>query len=114
MNSEPSRDEVNERPEQGIAIGIVPLGIPLLAGPGSISAVIVYGTTHSSVGHLMLVTMVILAVSLTVYVALRLATYIGGILGPIGMQVFSRVMGLILGAIAIEFIVSGIKGAFMA
>lgn len=107
MNPKPKADDVPQSSESKIAVGIVPLGIPLLAGPGSISTIIVYANLHESLGHVILVTLVILSITLIAYLAFRLAPMIAALLGQVGMDVFGRIMGLILGAIAIEFIFSG-------
>jgi len=54
----------------------------------------------------------ILALSLVVWVVLRLSPWIAGRMGATGINIMTRIMGLMLTAIAVEFIVSGIKGMF--
>jgi multiple antibiotic resistance protein len=94
------------------AVGIVPLAIPLLAGPGSISTIIIYASAHESLAHSILVSIVILSVSLLVYLTFRLALSMGPIMGETATIVMNRVMGLIVASIAIEFMLHGIADHF--
>ncbi len=99
-------------------ISVVPLAVPLLAGPGAISTVILYlneirfGPGAAHYARLFEVELVIVLVSLISWLLLRLAVPIGNRLGATGINIASRIMGLILSAIAIEFIAAGIKGLF--
>ncbi|HEY7684962.1 MAG TPA: MarC family protein [Gemmatimonadales bacterium] len=90
-------------------IGILPLGIPMLAGPGAISTVMVL-----AVGSKTTVTTVALyiAIALTAYVSfltLAAASHVEKRLGQTGMRILTRLMGLVLCAIAAQFIIDGIK-----
>jgi multiple antibiotic resistance protein len=87
---------------------IVPLGIPLLAGPGAISTVIVYSNHAAAITSKLLLSVEILIVALGVWLCLRAAPYIAQLLGKTGMNIVTRIMGLILAAIGIEFITGGI------
>lgn len=102
----------NTRNSKTAAIGIVPLAIPLLAGPGAISTIIVYAGAHESFEHSILVSLVILSVALLVYLIFRLALAMGPMLGDTVTIVMNRVMGLIVAAIGIEFIIHGIADHF--
>ena len=93
-------------------LGIVPIGIPLLAGPGTISTIIIYADIHRSLAHLLLVNAVILTAALIVYFIFRTSFKMGSILGKTTTMVLNRVMGLILAAISIEFILDGIAAHF--
>ena len=93
-------------------LGIVPIGIPLLAGPGTISTIIIYADIHQSLAHLLLVNAVILTAALIVYLIFRTSFKMGSILGKTTTMVLNRVMGLILAAISIEFILDGIAAHF--
>lgn len=104
-------EEAQETAEREV-IAIVPLSIPLLAGPGAISSMIIAAQYDTSLwGHLSLA-MPIAAVCLVVWVALRLSVPISLKLGKIGINVVTRLMGLILAAMAVEFIAHGIEGLF--
>ncbi|MBN1540114.1 MAG: MarC family protein [Candidatus Thermoplasmatota archaeon] len=95
-------------------IGVVPLGIPLLAGPGSITTVMIAvadSPTNKFLG-IMIVIASVLLVLLFSYFVLRNTDRIFKRLGRTGTKIFSRIMGLLLGAIAVQFIADGIKGLF--
>lgn len=90
------------------AIAVVPLGIPLIAGPGAISTVIIFAHQATSWVDLAILTAIALVVSAVAWVALRLAAPIRRLLGLTGINVVTRLMGLILTAVAVEFITSGL------
>ncbi|HEY3282886.1 MAG TPA: MarC family protein [Armatimonadota bacterium] len=95
-------------------IAVVPLATPLLAGPGAISAVILYSQgMPDAVGRWELAA-VILAVGLCSWVAMRLAVPAGARMGRTGINIMTRLMGLILAAIAVEFIAGGMRELFPA
>lgn len=94
------------------SLGIVPLGIPLLAGPGTISNVILYAAIHEGIEHKLVVSGVVLATGLIVYLFVRGALALGHKLSDSTMMVINRVMGLLLAAIAVEFILDGIAAHF--
>jgi multiple antibiotic resistance protein len=93
-------------------IGIVPIGIPLLSGPGAISAIIIYASAHEGISHKLLVNGVIISVALIVFLIFRSSLILGPRIGDTGTTVLNRVMGLILTAISIEFILDGIVAHF--
>ena len=96
------------------ATAIVPLSIPLLAGPGAISSMIIAAQQSGGLwGHLLLLAPVT-AVALLVWGILRLSAPIANLLGTIGINIFTRLMGLILAAMAVEFIAHGLLGLFPA
>lgn len=90
------------------SIGVVPLGIPLLAGPGAISTVIVFA--HRNEGWFDRLSMigVCIVLALCVWIALRLAEKIGTLLGRTGINIGTRLMGLVLAAVAVQFIFDGV------
>lgn len=94
------------------AIAVVPLSIPLLAGPGAISNMIIAAQENESVaGHLSL-TIPILTICIIIWLVLTLAVAISHRLGIIGINIVTRIMGLILAAMAVEFIAHGLTGLF--
>ncbi len=94
------------------AIAIVPLSIPLLAGPGAISSMIIAAEQSGSfLSHLSL-TLPIALVCALIFAILRLSTPIATQLGTIGINIVTRLMGMILAAMAIEFIAHGLIGLF--
>jgi multiple antibiotic resistance protein len=93
-------------------IAIVPLSIPLLAGPGAISSMILSAQQQPSFfGHLSLLIPVLL-VSTVIWLVLKLSDNITQRLGTIGINIITRLMGLILAAMAVEFIAHGLTGLF--
>jgi multiple antibiotic resistance protein len=104
-------DEAQEAAEKD-AVAVVPLGIPLLAGPGAISTMII--ATHQSpsfVYHLKLLIPAAI-IALAVWATLIAATRISQRLGTTGMNIITRVMGLIIAAIAVEYIYRGLVELF--
>lgn len=98
-------------------ISIVPLGTPLLAGPGPISSVIVFSSQgigphnvlwKSDIVLLALIT----AAALITYLSLRAAIPVGKWLGNTGINVMTRLAGILVAAIAIQMIVSGLQASF--
>jgi multiple antibiotic resistance protein len=107
-----TRQTLEETMGEREVTAIVPLGIPLLAGPGAISQMIITAQQNSSfTGHLFLL-IPILGVALIIWLVLRLAVRISNLLGTIGINVVTRLMGLILAAMSVEFIANGLTGLF--
>ena len=103
------QDEAQEKED----ISIIPLAIPILFGPGVIATIIVLNHNNSVYGEIYsygLVSISIFLSSLLVYTVLRYAGVIHKALGVTGMKIMTRIMGLIVGAIASQFLISGIKG----
>ena len=88
-------------------IGIVPLGIPLLAGPGAISTVMLYNS-QGSISNSIIVFLSVFATLFITYILLRNVDKIFNRLGRVGSLAISRIMGLILAAIAIQFVINGV------
>ena len=94
------------------SIAVVPLAIPLLAGPGSISTVIIQMQRSDPKYHGLLVMLCIVLVCLLLWLVLRMAATIGRMLGQIGLNIINRLFGLILAAIAVEIMANGLKQLF--
>ncbi|MEW6518142.1 MAG: YchE family NAAT transporter [Thermodesulfobacteriota bacterium] len=92
--------------------GVVPLGTPLLAGPGAISTVILYAQRYSSGLHYLILLAGILAVALLTWLCFRMAPFMAKVLGKTGINVFTRIMGLFMAAVGVEFIANGLKQLF--
>lgn len=97
---------------QDESIALVPLTMPLLAGPGSISAVIVYAHESSSLLHYLAIACCILLVSSSLWLCFKLLPWFNQHLNQRSIIMSTRVMGLLLAAIAVEFIAGGLKGLF--
>ena len=112
MHALPSRESQTPEETQEAAqkenIAVVPLAIPLLAGPAAISTTIIYATDRSSPGHLSAVIACCLLVSLITWLALLLAVPARKWLGETGVNIVTRLMGLLLAAVAVEIFTSGL------
>ena len=91
------------------SIAVVPLGIPMLSGPGSITSVMVLVNLYRGVENRLAVIVAILAVGLVSYIVLLAAGPLSRVIGDRGRLVFAKVMALLLGAIGIQFMINGIK-----
>jgi len=93
-------------------VAVVPIAIPLLAGPGAISTVIIEMYRPGAAYHLLWVICVIVLLAFVLWVVLRAATPIGRVLGPIGLNILTRIFGLVLAAIAVEIMANGLRELF--
>lgn len=93
-------------------VALTPLAIPMLAGPGAIStAIVLAGQAHGAAQSAVVYVSIILT-GLISYVSLRLGEPLLGRLGKTGIRVVTRIMGLILAAVAVQFVFSGVHEAF--
>jgi multiple antibiotic resistance protein len=93
-------------------VAVVPLAIPLLAGPGAISAVIIEMHRGQALLHQAAVVGCIVLVCVVIWVMLLLAVPIGRAMGPLAMKVANRLLGLLLAAISVEIMAGGLKELF--
>ncbi|MFG1459964.1 MAG: MarC family protein [Thermoplasmataceae archaeon] len=90
-------------------IGVVPLGMPLLAGPGTITTTMIYFNLRSTgLEDKIMVFIAVILVILSAFIVLRFSTLLFKRLGRTGSMIISRVMGLLLAAIGVEFMANGI------
>ncbi|WP_380177935.1 YchE family NAAT transporter [Kalamiella sp. sgz302252] len=94
------------------SVGVVPLALPLMAGPGAISSTIVWSTRYHSWQNLLGFSIAIALFSLCCWLLFRAAPLMVRALGQTGINVITRIMGLLLMALGIEFIVTGIRALF--
>lgn len=116
LHANPSRTQTTPIEDQETMekedFSIVPLAIPMLSGPGAITTVILLSQQHRSIqGGMVLTLLIVVAVAL-LYPAFRLARPLFDRLGVTGTRVVTRVMGMLLLAIAVEFMVQGVHRAF--
>jgi len=104
--------KLNERSEQLPAAAIVPLGVPLMAGPGAISTVILASPGSANWFETAILISSIAVLGLVTWLCFSYAQYIGKLIGDIGIQLISRIMGLILAALAVEYMVKGVQILF--
>jgi multiple antibiotic resistance protein len=109
------RSRVQETHEERMAgtektdIAVTPLAIPMLAGPGAISTVVLLQNEAKTIPQHIALYGCILAVSLVSYLILRLSARGARWLSPILMSIAIRIMGLLLAAVAIQFMLNAIK-----
>ena len=94
------------------SLGVVPLALPLMAGPGAISSTIVWGTRYHSLTYLLGFSLSIALFAWCCWGIFRISPWLVRMLGQTGINVVTRIMGLLLMALGIEFIVTGIKSIF--
>lgn len=93
-------------------VGVIPLGLPLLSGPGAIATVMVLVGKARSYTERMGVYAAVLMVSVLTLLILRSAAYVARALGQTGINLIGRIMGLILAASAMQFVIDGLGDAF--
>ena len=91
---------------------VVPLAIPLLAGPGAFSTVIVYSFRSQAWTQLLALSGCLLVLGTIVWLALRAASRFMRFLSPTAISIINKIMGLIMAAISVEFIANGVKALF--
>jgi multiple antibiotic resistance protein len=104
------REEAIDRRDE---LSVVPLGIPLLAGPGAISTVMIFEGTDANDPFAVLT--VFIAIGITIGATFFIFQYgqrIFRYLGKNGIMAMTRVLGLLLAAVGVQFVVNGILGAF--
>jgi multiple antibiotic resistance protein len=98
--------------EAGELKGVVPLAVPLLAGPGAISTTIIAAQSGSGAAHLGAILGCIFLVSLLTWIVLRTGNAIASRLGTTGLNIATRLLGLLLAALAIQAMAVGLKELF--
>ena len=96
----------------GASIAVVPLTIPLLTGPATMSTVVIYAEKTQHVWQLALLVGYGVVIGLATGVAFSLAVPIARVLGKTGINVMTRLMGLILAALAVELLADGLTKLF--
>jgi len=91
------------------SVAVVPLAMPLLAGPGAISTIILFSNQLQGFMDKAILFVICQIVALVIWAVLHFAPQIGDRMSQTAMNVTTRVMGLILAAMAVEFIVGGIR-----
>jgi multiple antibiotic resistance protein len=91
-------------------IAVFPLAIPLLSGPGCITAIILLtNTSHAWLDQLQVYTAMVIAVAVS-YLSMKAVHRLKTMMGTGGIQIMARLMGILLAALAIQFIVDGVRG----
>lgn len=94
-------------------VAVFPLAVPLIAGPGAItSSVMLIERAHGHIEMQAIVIALMLGVLGVTYLAFLVASRLMGVLGVTGINAIGRVLGIILAALAIQFVIEGLQGAF--
>ena len=107
----PGTNEAPGEAEEGAHkddVGIIPLGMPMLAGPGAISAVMVMIGAQPQWWQALAIGLALLVTSGVTYAVLRAAGTVRRFLGETGIHVLTRLMGMLLMALAVQFIAGGL------
>ena len=107
----PNEDEV-EVNSSLTASAVVPLAIPMMIGPGGISTVIIYSSQVKGAFEVGTILAAGLCISMFCYLSLMAAGRISRFLGDTGLNILSRIMGMLLAAVAVEILVSGLRTIF--
>jgi len=99
-------DEAGEKE----SIGVVPLAIPIVAGPGALTTIIIQGTKYPGIASKVEMSLVGLGISLLILVAFLASSMISRWLGTAGINIVTRIMGIILAAIGVDMIGSAVRG----
>jgi MarC family membrane protein len=116
VRAQRSTQESSEELTEGQAkddVAVTPLAIPILAGPGAISTVMVLAGEIRTITHGVVVYGAIVITALISYITLRLGERLVAVMGQTGIKVMTRIMGLLLAAVATQFILTGIRDAFL-
>ncbi|WP_301098395.1 YchE family NAAT transporter [Otariodibacter sp.] len=107
-----NKEEKNADPSEYENIAVVPLAMPILAGPGAIGTTIVWGTQYNTWIDYIGFTISIVVFSCMCYTLFRFSGLVMKKLGKTGTNIVTRIMGLILMALGIEIIVAGLTNLF--
>lgn len=95
---------------EDVSVALVPLGTPLLAGPGAIVATILYARQADSAPKWVALAAAVLTVHVMIWLAMRYSGFIAKLAGTGGITVFSRIMGLLLAAIGVQLLAESVQG----
>ncbi|MCD8477961.1 MAG: MarC family protein [Sulfurospirillum sp.] len=109
MESKNQTEEEREEAIKNDEFSVIPLGIPITFGPGVFATIIILRGEYLEVVSLSALVLAFFIVALSVYLAFKNSIYIRKYLGITGQKIVSRLMGLIVGAIAVQFIVGGVS-----
>jgi len=118
LNAQPAEskpgdaNEGREKADAGASIAVVPLTIPLLTGPATISTMVIYAEKTRRLWELAVLVGYGVVIALITFVVFSASARIGRVLGRTGINVMTRLMGLILAAMAVELLADGLVKLF--
>jgi multiple antibiotic resistance protein len=118
LNAQPAEgrqedvSEGNTKVDSGASIAVVPLTIPLLTGPATISTMVIYAERTREWWQLAVLVGYGVVVALVAFIAFSASDRIARVLGRTGINIMTRLMGLILAALAVELLADGLQKLF--
>jgi multiple antibiotic resistance protein len=118
LNAQPAEakpadlDEGTQKVDAGASIAIVPLTVPLLTGPATISTMVIYAEKTRHLSEQAVLVGYGVVIGLVTYLAFSASARIARVLGQTGINVMTRLMGLILAAMAVELLADGLTKLF--
>lgn len=112
LQAKRSTQESTPEIEEGTAkedVAITPLAMPMLAGPGAISTIMVLAGQARTVGQSVVVYLSIVLTALVCWLTLRIGERLMARMGQTGIRVMTRIMGLLLAAVAAQFVLTGVR-----
>lgn len=111
LNSNEKPNLSKESRKEGLTkmdISLTPLAIPLLAGPGSMAAIITMSTSVTAFYQYFIIALAIIIVGLTVFISFKVAPRLLQVIGTSGIEALTKIMGFITMAIGVQFILNGL------
>lgn len=108
------RKRVQEDIHNRDAISLTPLAIPMLAGPGTISLLITYNQEYTLTKEVLVILSAVVLVAIAIYLILKSAHFIVKFLGASGINALSRIIGFIVIAIGVQYIISSVENIVIA
>lgn len=108
------RKRVQEDIHNRDAISLTPLAIPMLAGPGTISLLITYNQEYTLTKEVLIILSSVVLVAIAIYLILKSAHFIVKFLGASGINALSRIIGFIVIAIGVQYIISSVENIVIA
>lgn len=106
-SKKPTKAEEKDAKEQD-DLSVIPIGIPITFGPGIFTTILIYKQEAETFTDISVIILAFLINAALIYVAFKYSIYLKKILGLTGQNIVTKIMGLIVGAIAVQFIISGI------
>jgi len=103
------RDRVQKDIQTREEISLTPLALPMIAGPGTISLLITYNKEYFGIDNTIIIVSAMVAVTLIIFTILNSSQFIVKLLGASGINALSRIIGFIVIALGIEFIISAVS-----
>ncbi|MGK0379430.1 MAG: multiple antibiotic resistance protein, partial [Patiriisocius sp.] len=106
------KTRVKEDIESRSQISLTPLAMPMIAGPGTMSLLIAYNQEINGLNNVLIILGAIVLSSISIYIILKSSFFIVKVLGASGINALSRIIGFIVIAIGVEFIISAVESVF--